>query len=184
MSLLHAGPEVIVCGQQRKPDPPGHEQLPSAELETFFSNVQDGKLVLADGTRKPVVYVGFGSTFLLQGMTSQAAKRNILEMAFEALAATGCAGAVQSRGLDESMPELPEHCIVFKEAPHDWLFEQCAAFVCHGGCDTIQRALSFGEFMTDIVFVRCNELLAASSRTEVHQPVLWLIDPQASQWHQ
>ncbi|MEZ6063446.1 MAG: glycosyltransferase [Planctomycetaceae bacterium] len=101
---------------------------PSAELESFLS------------AGSPPVYFGFGSIF---GRDPSRVTRMIVE----AVRAAGVRAIVARGwgGLDPSGMELPDSMLAIDAAPHDWLFERCAAVVHHGGCGTTAAALRSGR---------------------------------------
>jgi UDP:flavonoid glycosyltransferase YjiC (YdhE family) len=84
------------------------------------------------------VYVGFGS------MPSQDAERKtrlvldaVAQSGQRAILATGWGGLAQA--------SAPPGVFVLDSAPHDWLFERCAAVVHHGGAGTTAAGLRAGK---------------------------------------
>ncbi|MFH1807298.1 MAG: glycosyltransferase [Pseudomonadota bacterium] len=99
---------------------------PPAELAAFLD------------AGEPPVYVGFGSmntrdpaaaTSLVCQALERAGRRGIL--------VTGMGGLRRE--------DLPSHVLALDSVPHDWLFEQVAAVVHHGGAGTTAAGLRAGK---------------------------------------
>ncbi len=92
----------------------------------------------------PPVYIGFGS---ITGAHPARRTREILRAleitGLRAILAVGWGGIDLDIDLDSG--GLPEHVLLIRAAPHDWLFERVAATVHHGGCGTTHTALRSGK---------------------------------------
>jgi len=106
-------------------DRPGDWQ-PSAALTAF----------LDEGP--PPVYIGFGSMAARDPeQTTQTVLRTLRQTGQRALLARGWGG------IDAN--DTPDAVFLLDEAPHDWLFPQCAAVVHHGGAGTTAAGLRAGR---------------------------------------
>ena len=109
-------------------DEPILEWSPSPELLQFLAN------------DSPPIYVGFGSIFGRDAMTTTKIVVDAITQAeVRAVVATGWGG------LNITNIELPENVLAIESAPHDWLFPQVAAVVHHGGCGTTAAGLRAGK---------------------------------------
>jgi MGT family glycosyltransferase len=93
------------------------------------------RLLGAEGER-PLVHVTLGLTF------SRAPE--ILRAALRALAAAPVRVLVASGHLDATAVEAPQGAIVRPIVPHAAVLPRAAALVCHGGANTLMRALAAG----------------------------------------
>lgn len=86
----------------------------------------------------PPVYIGFGS------MPSEDAKE-LTHLVVAAVAASGERAILATGwgGLADST--VPETIHLLDAAPHDWLFQRCAAVVHHGGSGTTHEGLRWGR---------------------------------------
>lgn len=99
---------------------------PPAELQAF----------LDAGT--PPVYIGFGS---MTGTNPEAKARLVLD----ALRKSGQRGLIATGWGGLKPSDLPDDVMMIEQAPHDWLFEQVAAVVHHGGAGTTAAGLRAGR---------------------------------------
>lgn len=83
------------------------------------------------------VYVGFGS------MSSSDPAATVRTIA-DSLTRTGQRGIIASGWGGAASSDLPTHIHLLDKAPHNWLFEQVAAVVHHGGAGTTAAGLRAG----------------------------------------
>jgi UDP:flavonoid glycosyltransferase YjiC (YdhE family) len=94
----------------------------------------------------PPVYIGFGSM-------AGPRRETLLGMAQEALLRTGVRALIAC-GEGTAAPELlSENVMAIGALPHDWLFPQVAAVVCHGGAGTTGTALRYGVPVVVVPFI-------------------------------
>ncbi|MEZ4672467.1 MAG: glycosyltransferase [Anaerolineae bacterium] len=84
------------------------------------------------------VYVGFGSM-------SSSDPATTVQTISEALSRSGQRGIIASGWSGADMTNLPAHVYLLDKAPHNWLFEQVAAVVHHGGAGTTAAGLRAGR---------------------------------------
>ena len=106
--------------------PPQSAWTPPLALQRFLDN------------GRPPIYIGFGS---MTGNDPQGKARKVIE----ALRQAGQRGLIASGWGGLQAADVPDHCFMIEEAPHDWLFEHVAAVVHHGGAGTTAAALRAGK---------------------------------------
>ncbi|MBX3082761.1 MAG: glycosyltransferase family 1 protein [Anaerolineae bacterium] len=106
--------------------PPQNTYTPPLALQRFLEN------------GKPPIYIGFGS---MTGNDPQGKARKVIE----ALSQAGQRGLIASGWGGLHASDVPDHCFMIEEAPHDWLFEHVTAAVHHGGAGTTAAALRAGK---------------------------------------
>ena len=99
---------------------------PPAELAEF----------LAAG--EPPVFIGFGSIVV-------ADPDALTECVMKAIELAGCRAIVQQGWAGMKPKNVPDSVLLLGPAPHDWLFERCAAVVHHGGAGTTATGLRAGK---------------------------------------
>ncbi|KXS20638.1 glycosyltransferase family 1 protein [Gonapodya prolifera JEL478] len=111
---------------------PGSGELnyePPADLLEFLSD-----------SKKPVVYIGFGSIVIddPDGLTT---------MIFEACQKAGVRALISKGwgGIGGSELHLPKDIYLIGSCPHDWLFQNVSAVVHHGGAGTTATGLKCGR---------------------------------------
>ncbi|KAF9874477.1 hypothetical protein CkaCkLH20_08040 [Colletotrichum karsti] len=123
------GPHIDVSGFFfRDPAP----YTPPPDLEKF----------LADGP--PPIYVGFGS-IVVGGI------EGLMTMVLSAIKATGVR-AIISRGWSNLTGEESSDVFYVGDCPHEWLFQQVAAVIHHGGAGTTACGLRYGTPTTIVPF--------------------------------
>lgn len=86
----------------------------------------------------PPIYIGFGS------MAGRNPKR-LGNLVIGALDRAGQRGVLASGWGGLAADDLPAHVFLIDQAPHDWLFDQVAAVVHHGGAGTTAAGLRAGK---------------------------------------
>jgi sterol 3beta-glucosyltransferase len=94
---------------------------------------QELSLFMRDGP--PPVYVGFGSVPVRD-------RHRLVDVAAEALSATGSRGVLAGSGFDKL--RLSPSIFTLGHVPHDWLFARVSAVVHHGGAGTTGAGLRAG----------------------------------------
>ncbi|KAF4869925.1 Sterol 3-beta-glucosyltransferase UGT80B1 [Colletotrichum siamense] len=92
----------------------------------------------------PPVYVGFGS-IVVGGI------EGLMTMVLSAIKATGVR-AIISRGWSNLTGEESSDVFYVGDCPHEWLFQQVAAVVHHGGAGTTACGLRYGKPTTIVPF--------------------------------
>ncbi|KAK2756283.1 Sterol 3-beta-glucosyltransferase UGT80B1-like protein 5 [Colletotrichum kahawae] len=111
-------------------DPAPH--TPDPDLEAFLK------------AGPPPIYVGFGS-IVVGGI------EGLMTMVLSAIKATGVR-AIISRGWSNLTGEESSDVFYVGDCPHEWLFQQVAAVVHHGGAGTTACGLRYGKPTTIVPF--------------------------------
>ncbi|KAG7053285.1 sterol glucosyltransferase [Colletotrichum scovillei] len=123
------GPHIDISGFFfRDPAP----YTPPPDLEAFLK------------AGPPPIYVGFGS-IVVGGIGG------LMTMVLSAIKATGVR-AIISRGWSNLNGEESDNVFYVGDCPHEWLFQQVAAVIHHGGAGTTACGLRYGKPTTIVPF--------------------------------